>query len=173
VNPTHQQFVVASGQICPANAPCEKHVATKKNLVICRVKTEASRTVSRHKKYAKRDFAKLNFGCLLDQEIGLNRFRFQKKPEILEKLRVGDKWNSISMIRNLTIKSSLNLRGIIDMVDVAVSDQEQVESYRQITQPIRRPRRSINKDVSTRDLNEIRVRIKNTPNKRLKVKHSE
>jgi hypothetical protein len=165
--------VVASGQVCPANASCEKHVATEKNLVICRVKAEASRTVSRNKKYAKSDLAKFNFGCLLNQKISLNGFCFQKKPEIFEKLRVSDERDSISMICDLAIESSLNLRGVINMVDVAVSDQEQVKSYRQITQPIRRPRRCINKNVPPRDLNEIRVRIKNTTNKRLKVKHSE
>jgi hypothetical protein len=77
------------------------------------------------------------------------------------------------MICDLAIESSLNLRGVINMVDVAVSDQEQVKSHRQITQPIRRSRRCINKNIAPGDLNEIRVCIKNTPNKRLKVKHSE
>jgi hypothetical protein len=59
------------------------------------------------------------------------------------------------------------------MVDVTVSDHEQIESYRHICHPIGRPGRRINKNISARHLNQIGVRIENTPNKRLKVKHSE
>ncbi len=77
------------------------------------------------------------------------------------------------MICNLALESSFHLRSVVNMVDMAVSDQQQVESYRQIAHPIRRPSRRINKNVPARHLNQIGVRIENTPNKRLKVKHSE
>ena len=173
VNPTQQQFVVAPRQVSPADASCKEYVAAEENLVIRRVEAEASRTVSGNKENAKRYSAKVNFGCLLNQKIRMNRFCFQKKPKIFEKLRVSDKRNSISMICDLAPESSFHFRSVINMVDVTMSDQEQIESYRHITHPIRRAGRRINKKVSPRHLDQIGVRIENTPNKRLKVKHSE
>ena len=173
VNPTHQEFVVAARQVSPADASCKEYVAAEENLVIGRVEAEASRTVSGNKKNTKRDSAKFNFGCLLDEKIRMNRFCFQEKPEIFEKLRISDEGNSISVIGNLAPESLFHFRSVINMVDVTMSDQQQIESYRHICHPIRRPGRRINKNISARHLNQIGVRIENTPNKRLKVKHSE
>jgi hypothetical protein len=173
VNSTDQQLVVASRQVGPADTSRKEYIAAEKNLVICRVETEASRTMSRNKKNAKRDAEQFNGGCFLNQKIRLNGFRFQKEPEIFEEFRVGDEGNSISVIGDLAAESSFQLCGVINVVDMAVSDQQQVKSYRQISHPIRGARRRIDENVPALHPNQIGVRIENTPNKRLKVKHSE
>jgi hypothetical protein len=173
VDPAHQQFVIPSGQVSPADASGKEDIAAEENLVICRVETDTSGAVAGNEKDAKGDFAEYDFGSFFNQKIRLNGFRFQKEPEFFEKLGVSDKGNSISMIGDLASESSFDLGGVIDVVDMAVSDQQQVESDRQITHPIRGTRGCIDENVAARHLKQIGVGIKNTPNKRLKVKHSE
>jgi hypothetical protein len=173
VNAAHQQFVIASRQVSPAYASRKEDVSAEEELVIGRVETETPWTMAGDKENSKSDSAKFSFGCLLNQKIRLNRFRFQKKPELFEKIRICDERNSLSVKCNRTLEYSFYFRRVIDMIDVAVSDQQEIGSYREIVDPIRSTRRRIKENVSPRCLHKIGIGIENTPNKRLKVKHSE
>lgn len=172
-NAARQQFVIASRQVSSANASRKEYVSADEELVISSVETETPWTMAGNKENSKSDSAKFNFGCLLNQKIRLNRFRLQKKPELFEKIWICDERNSLSVKCDRTLEYSFYFRRVVDMIDVAVSDQEEVRSDGQIANPIRRTRRRIKENVSPRCLYKIGIRIENTPNKRLKVKHSE
>jgi hypothetical protein len=173
LNAAHEQVVIASRQVSPAYASCKEHVSAEEEVVIGGIETETPWTMTRNEQNTKRDSAKFSLGCLLNQKIRLHRFRFQKKAKLFEKIRIGDERNALSVKSNLTFEYSFYFRRVIDMVDVTVSEQQQVRPYRQIPDPIRRTRRRIKENVSPRCLYKIGIRIENTPNKRLKVKHSE
>ncbi len=122
LDPAYQQFVVASRQVGPPNTSGKENIAAEQDVMLRRVEAKAARTMAGNKKNAKRDSAKVGFGSLLNQEIRLNRFCFQKKPEVFEEIRVRNERNSIWMISNQAPGSSFNFRSVIHMIDVAVGD---------------------------------------------------
>ena len=96
--------------------------------------------MARNKKNTKRHAAKIDLRCLLNQKIGLYRFRFQKVTPIFEKIRIGDKRNSIFVKSDLAFACPFDFGRVIEMVEVAVREHQQIESDPQIPDPIRRHR---------------------------------
>lgn len=129
--------MVAAGKIGASDASREKHVTTKKKRVFGGIETEAPRAVTRNEKNAKRDLAEFRSRRFLDQEIGAHGFRFKIEAQVLVKFRIGHQWNAVFMEPDLAVRHSLYLGGVIEMVDVSMSDQEQVNSYPQFSHPLR------------------------------------
>ena len=119
----HQQFVIASRQVSPAYTSGKEHVSAEEKVVIGGVETETPRTMAGNKKNTKSDTAKFSLGCFLNEKIRLHRFRFQKKPEIFEKIRICNERSALSMKSNLTFEYPFYFRCVIDMIDVTVSEQ--------------------------------------------------
>jgi len=166
-------LMIAPWEVCPANTPREKYIAIEKNIVSSRVEAEAPGAVPGNKEDAKSYAAKVNLRGLLNQKIRLYRLRFQIKSQFFEKVRIGHERNTIFVKSDLAAECPFDFGCIVEMVDMTVSDQQQIKSYPKIPDPIRGPGWRINQNVSTGRLNQVGVGIENTANKSLKVKHSE
>jgi len=73
-------------------------------------------------KLCPKEFA---LGCLLDEKIGPDRFEIEAKTEVPEKIRIRDHGRGIRVATYRTIKFSLNLCDIDDVIDVSVSQDQQ------------------------------------------------
>src|ERR1700730_5614612 len=164
---------MSARQSCSSHASRKQDVASNEVLVGRRIETEAPGAVSRHKKYAIFQPTEIPFGSFIDQKIRLDRVRFEKESKPFEELRIGDQRETVPVVGNLTSEYSLYLSGVIDMVDVSVCNHQQVEFCFKVAHPFGRTGRSIKENSSLRPSNEIGVRIENTANKSLNLKHSE
>ncbi len=165
--------MIATREVCPADASGEKDVAVEQDFVARGVEAKASGTVAGNQKDAKGRAAKINLSGLFEQEIGMHGFRFEKEVPIFEEIRVSHQRDTIFVIANLASGGFFDLGGVVEVIGVTVRNDQDVESYSQIADPIRGPGRSIDQHVSSWRLDEVRVRIENTANKSLKVEHSE
>jgi hypothetical protein len=93
--------------------------------------------VAGNQKNTKRYSTKIDFGCLLDQKIGLHRFRLEKETHVFEKIRIGDERNTIFVKSDLALTERLEFSCVIEMVRMTVGQDQQIESYPQIPDPIR------------------------------------
>jgi hypothetical protein len=166
-------LMIAAREVCPADASGEKDVAVEQDFVAGGVEAEASGTVARNQKNTKGRAAKIKVSCFVDQKVRVHRFRFEKEIPLFEEIRVCHQRDTIFVIADLASGGLLDLGGVIEMIGVTVRKDEQIESYSQIANPIRRPGGSIDQHISSWRLDEVRVRIENTANKGLKVEHSE
>ena len=73
-------------------------------------------------KLCPKEFA---LGCFLDEKIGPDRFESEAKTEVPEKIRIRDHGRGIRVTTYPTIKFSLNLRDIDDVIDVSMSQDQQ------------------------------------------------
>lgn len=137
------------------------------------VEAEASGTVTGNQQYAKRETAKYRLGGFLDEEIGLDRLRFEGKSEIFVISRVGDHRDAVLVKSDLAFGRALEPGCAIEMIDVSMRDQKQIDSDPQLANPFGHTGWRVDQDVSACGLNEVSVRIENTANKSLKVKHCE
>jgi len=165
--------MIAAWEVSPADASGEKHVAVEEDLVAGGVEAKASGTMAGNQKNAKGRAAKINLSCLVDQKVRVNGFRFEKEIPIFEKIRVCHQRDAIFVIADPAFGGLLDLCGVVEMIGVTVGEDQQIESYSQIADPIRRPGGSIDQHVSSGRLDEVCVRVENTANKCLKVEHSE
>ncbi len=165
--------MIAAGKVGPTDAPGEKDVAGEEDLVIRGIKTQTPGTVAGNQKNAKKHSAKINFGCLLDQKIGLDRLRLEEETLVFEKIRIGDERNTIFMKSDLAFAERLEFSGVIEMVRMTMGQDQQIEPYAQIPDPVRCSGRSIDQNISSGRPNQVSVGIENTANKSLKLEHSE
>jgi hypothetical protein len=172
-NTSDQQRMITAWEICPADASGEKYVAGEQDLLGRGVKAEASRAMAGNEKDRKGRAAQIYVRRFLDQKVRPDRFCLKKESPVLKKIRFCHERDTIFVVSDLAIGCSLDLGRVIEMVRVTVGKDQQIEPDSQIPDPIRRPSRSIDQDISARRLNQVRVGIENTPNKSLKVEHSE
>ena len=69
---------------------------------------------------------KFALGRFLDEKIGRDRFEIEAKPEVPEKIRVGDHGRCLRVATYWTMKISLNFSDIADVIDVSVGQDEQL-----------------------------------------------
>ena len=74
-------------------------------------------------KLCSKEFAR---GCFLDEKIGPDRFEIEAKTEVPEKIRIGNHGRGIRVTTYWTIKFSLNFLDIDDVIDVSVSQDQQL-----------------------------------------------
>ena len=172
-NASDQERMITAWEICPADASGEKYVAGEQGLLGGGVKAKASRAMAGNEKDRKGRAAQINVRRLLDQKVRLNWFCLKKESPVLKKIRFCHERDTIFVVSDLAIGCSLDLGRVIEMVRVTVGKDQQIEPDSQIPDPIRRPSRSIDQDISAWRLNQVRVGIENTANKSLKVEHSE
>jgi hypothetical protein len=172
-NAADQQLMIGSWEICAADAPGEKYIAVEDNLVAGGVEAKAPGAMTRNKKNTKGYAANVYSRRLPDQKIGLYRFSFQEKASLFEKIRIGHERNTVFVKSDLAFACPLDFGRVIEMVRVTVRQQQHIESYAQIPDPIRRPGGSINQYISSRRPDQVSVGVENTANKSLKVEHSE
>jgi hypothetical protein len=173
VNTSNQQTVIAARQIGAADAPGKKDVATKQHSMFSGVEAEAPGTVTGNEQYTKRQTAKNCLRGFLDEEIGLDRLCFEGKSEIFVKTWVSDHRDTVLVKSDLAFGRALDSGCAIEMIDVSMRDEQQIDSDPQLANPFRDTSWRVDQDISASRLNEVSIRIENTANKSLKVKHCE
>jgi len=138
-----------------------------------RIKTKAPRAVPWDKQYPKCQPAENQFRSFFDQEVRRHGVCFEEKTKTLEEVRIGDKRQAVRVVCHLTAEYLLYLRSVIDMVDVPVCNQQKVEFYPKVANPLGRSGRRIKENGASRPQNEIGVCIEDPANKRLNLEHSE
>jgi len=74
-------------------------------------------------KLCPKEFA---LGCFLNEKIGRDRFEIEAKTEVPEEIRIRNHGCGIRVTTYRTIKFSLNFRDIDDVIDVSVSQDQQL-----------------------------------------------
>jgi hypothetical protein len=172
-NPADQQLMIAPWEVCSADAAGEKYIAGEQDLVGGRIEAKASGTMAGNKQNTKGRSAKIKLCGLLDQKISLDGFRFEKETPVFKEVRVCHERDTILVIGDQTFGGPLDLGRVIEMVGVTMRQDQQIESYSQVADPLQRAGWSIDQNISSWRLDEVRVRIENTANKSLKVEHSD
>ena len=124
-------------------------------------------------KYAKFQPAQNQLRSFFDQEVRVYGVCFEEKTKLLEEVRIGDQRQTVPVICYLTAEYLLYLRRVIDMVHVPVCNQQKIEFYPKVANPLSRTGWRIKENGASRPQNEIGVRVKDTANKRLNLEHSE
>ena len=132
-----QQFVVAAGQIGPANRPREKHVAREKLRPVRVVKTHAARAMPRHEQNLERQSRELRPLRLADQFPALDRLEIDAQPVPPVGHPVLQERDAVGMIIDRAAVRADERRGVVDVVDVRVREQQRVEPPALGAHPIR------------------------------------
>ena len=64
-----------------------------------------------------------------DQEIRFDRFYFQFEPETAKEITIGNHGRRFGMAADLAIKLPLDLGDVRDVIEMTVSEQEQLRRY--------------------------------------------
>jgi hypothetical protein len=129
--------MIAARKVCPADASGKKYVAGEEDLVAGGVEAKASGTVTGNQKNTKGPAAKIKLSGLFDQEVRVDGFCFKKETSIFKEIRICHQRDPIFVITDLASGGPLDLGGVIEMVGVTVCEDQQIESYPQIMDPIR------------------------------------
>jgi hypothetical protein len=93
--------------------------------------------MARNEENSERYAAQINPRCFFNQKIRLHRFRFQKEPSIFEEIWISDERNAVFVISHLALARLLDFGCIVKMVEMTVSDYQQIQSYPLISYPFR------------------------------------
>ena len=96
----------------------------------------------------------------LDEKIGFDGFDFPAEPQALEKKWIDEHLLAVAMIPDLAAVFALDPRGIDDMIDVAMSQEQKLHLMPVFLEPLGRVLRRIHQN--TRGSIEKAVRIENT-----------
>ena len=122
-----EQIGIAPRQIPAANAAGEKNIAPNQERVRPRQKAEAPRTMPRHLQDLHLQTDKIARWRFLDQEVGFGSFDFKFKAKITEEFGIGNHRRRFRMTTQGTPKALFDSANILNMINMAVSEQEQLK----------------------------------------------
>jgi hypothetical protein len=153
VNSSDQQVIVAPWKVRSPNAAGKKDVAPEKKIVFRRIKADASRAMARDIQDSEFEPLEFDFGGLFNKKVRCDRFSFEEKTEFLKKIGIHDKRLSFGMIRHFAAEKVLDPCRVVNVVDMAMGNQQKVGFDVHLLKPTRRSGWRVDHDISARRLN--------------------
>jgi hypothetical protein len=122
-----EEVLVSLGKVPPADTLSKKHVSTNDNLLIDKVKAQASRTVARHMVDAQWRSEQFGLSILVEKEIGLKDIDFESESPVAEELGLADHGSGGRVEGGFAAVALDNRGSIYDMVKVSMGEQKQVD----------------------------------------------
>jgi len=104
-----------------------------------------------------RDFEDLEFEtqeisrrCFLDKEIGISRFDIHFETEAAKEFAIGDRRTGQRMTTDLATERAFNFRNILDVIDMAVSQEQQFRLDIRRGEPVTRAVRRVEENPTLR-----------------------
>src|SRR5436190_21510479 len=115
---------VSAGQIPSTDAAGKKHIATDEQLVLVRKEAKTAWTMAGHFEHLKFRSEKISSRRFFDKTVRLRRFYLQFEAEIPKKLSVRNHRRGRGMTADLTIEPIFDLGDVLDVIDVAMGEQQ-------------------------------------------------
>ena len=96
----------------------------------------------------------------LDKEIGISRFDIHFETEAAKKFAIGDHRTGQRMTTDLATEPAFNFRNILDVIDMAVSQEQQFRLDVRRDEPVTGAVRRVEKNPTLRSFEQIAVRLK-------------
>ena len=132
-------------------------------------KTKTAGTMAGHLQDLKVRAQKVSGWRFFDEEIRFGRLYLQLESEVSKEIRIGNHRRGDRMATDLAAKLPLYRCNVLDVIDVAVSQEEQFEIDIARADPIASSLWRVEQDPAFRGRNEVAVRLENTAAIRLIV----
>jgi len=159
-DPAEEEVAIASGKVPAAHTTREKDVSAKQHPFGFPEETEAARAVARNVEYLEVEPTQVAGRRFINQKAIADRFNLPAKPVILEKVGLGHHRKSVGVVPDRTGVFALDARGVPNMVDMPVGQEEQRHTVASFAQPFGGILWRVDQD--TRAGQEKAVRVKDT-----------
>src|SRR5207237_10855166 len=124
----------------------KQDITSEKQIVLARKETKTSRTMPRHFEHLKFCSEKIAGRCFLDQEIRFGWLHFQFEAEVPKKLAVRNHRLRRGMTTNRAFKVIFDFGDVLDVIDVAVGQQQHLKIDLSRFDPVARALSRINEN---------------------------
>jgi len=162
-----EQIAIATRQIPATNSARKQNVAADQQFVFSRKETQAARAMTRHFQDFHLQSEKIADRRGSDQEIGLDRFDLQLKPQAAKEFRIGNHRSRLRMTANGTTELLPDLRDVRDVIEMAVSQQKEFRRQAFGDQPIASAVWRVKENGAFRRFDQITVRLEDSAAKGL------
>ena len=170
-NAGKQKLSIAAGKIPSSNASSEKHVAADEQVVRSRKETKAARTMTGNFEDLKLGTEKLSRRRFFDEKIRFHRFQIEPESESAKITGIGNHWIGLNMASDGTVESLLDVGDVLNVVDVAMGQKEELEIGTLLNQPLTDALRGIEQDGTFGCVNQIAVGLEQAATERFVTKH--
>ena len=161
-DPIYQQSDITAGQITSANAAGKKNVAADQQFILAQKETKAARAMAWNFQNLEVRAEKISADGLLNEKIRLYRFDFELETKAPKKFPVRDHWCRERMTTDLAAKLPLNHGNILNVIDVAVRQEQKFGMSVKRAQPFACTLRRVEQNRSISSLNQIAIRLENS-----------
>ncbi len=172
-NAGQQELGIPSRQIGSTNASGEENISAKQEAVVLSVKAKTSRAMTGHKQHLEIYSGEVDGGCLGYEKVSGDRLNLEKEAEILKEIWIGDKRNTGLVITDFAVERMFDFRRIINVIQVAVGNQEKAGFKTVFPEPLAYSGRRVDQNLASRRMEQIAVRVEDPANKCLKLEHTE
>src|SRR5256885_223750 len=160
-NSVEQKIAISARQIPATDAAGKKDITADEQIVLARKETKTSRTMPRHLEHLKFCSEKIAGRCFFDKEIRFGWLHFQFETEVPKKLPVRNHRLRRGMTTNRAFKVIFDFGDVLDVIDVAVGQQQHLKIDLSRLDPIAGALRRIKENPAVGRGNEIAVRFEN------------
>ena len=116
---------------------------------------------------------KISAECFFDQKIRYHRFDFELETKIAKKFAIGNHGRGERVTPDWTAKLALNVRNVLDVIDVPVRQQQEFGIDLERTDPFAGTLRCVEQNPTLRYFKQVAIGFKNPAAKCFGLRHVE